>query len=332
MDIIKARKRARELEQKQRREEKIPPKPAVKKGAQEGKKRIRSKKLAKKAVQKKPEKPRPGEAKPKEVEPKKAELKKPEPKETPSPAKEEIFMDFSFGEDLPDTEIQKGEILPEPAPSVPETGEPEPAPLPPTRAEKEPKDIAFFEPEDPGGQEKKAPDMDFLKLVEDDLYHQGFGEEPLRELGPQLALLSFQLGEETYAIPLTSIQQIIKIRGITLVPRAPEYVAGVVSLRGVVLPVFDLRRRLGLPARDYSRETRIIVVMVDGVTFGLIVDRVKQVVRIAEDSLEEPPAILGSVEARFLDGIGRFDRQMLILLNLAKVLDFQAKGEEGANP
>jgi purine-binding chemotaxis protein CheW len=330
MDIIEARKKAKELDQKQKRQPKKALKPAAKKRAQEEKKKAESKKVAKKVAQKKPGS-------------KKAKPSEPEPKKTEAPAKEEIFMDFSFGEDLPDTEIQPSEARPgreekvvfppeteKPAPAVPEAKRPGFVPVPFTS--EEPEDMVFSESEGSEGQEKKAPDMDFLKLVEEDLYHQGFGEEPLRELGPQLALLSFQLGDEIYAVPLTSIQQIIKMRGITFVPRSPEYVAGVISLRGMVLPVFDLRRRLGLPARDYARETRIIVVMVDGITCGLIVDRVKQVVRIPEDSLEEPPAILGGVGAEFLDGIGRFNHQMLILLNLGKVLDLQVGGEERANP
>jgi purine-binding chemotaxis protein CheW len=105
----------------------------------------------------------------------------------------------------------------------------------------------------------------------------------------------------------------------------------------MVLPVFDLRKRLGLEAQPYTRDTRIIVVMVDSRHCGLIVDRVKQVVRIPEDSLEEPPAILGRVaegpggEAEFLEGIGRFDHQMLIILNLVKVLEISHQAQAVGN-
>ncbi len=167
---------------------------------------------------------------------------------------------------------------------------------------------------------------DFFSLVSEDLFQREFGEDPDEDQGGQLELMSFDLASEAYAVRLTHIQQIIKMREITSVPRAPEYVLGIISLRGVIIPVFDLRLRLGLPLRDISRQTRIIVLSDDLMSIGLMVDRVRQVVRIADSAVEPPPPILSGGESEYLEGIGRRGKRMLILLDLHKVL-----GSDAAN-
>lgn len=354
MDIIKARKRAKELEKKQKGKEypevEAPEKAAQTKAAEkdkkeQGKKSKTGKTGARKKTSTRKTAPKAPLKKEKTGKEKAAPEKIEHVKGKPSTG-EDVFMDFSFGEDLPHEDAQPEEIHlgavtriqddraeEKSAAAVQEetiklepgvVKKPEPLPQPPP-SEKQRKAQELFVD---FMHDDESHDEDFLKLVQDDLFQQGFGEEQYRDLGPQIALLSFELGKETYAIPLTSIQQIIKIKDMTFVPRAPEYIAGVISLRGIVLPVFDLRLRLGLPAKEYARQTRIIVVIVDSITCGLIVDKVKEVVRVAEDSLEEPPAILGSVETDFLEAIGRFDGQMLILLNLQKVLALHTMASE----
>jgi len=334
MDIVQARKKAREKaeqEEKARRQGKEapaqaaepapalpPPKKARLAEAAKSQRKPKPKqepaaKTPKPPVQKAKASSAPGPAKPRAVAP-----PPPAPAKGP-PSEEDIFVDMSFGEDLPlppdeDAEFELGVLPPRP----PEKPAPRPAPPQLTKKSAAPKPPpAALGPDlDTLGAEKD----DFLELVSEDLYRREFGEETQEDLGEQLELLSFQLAQESYAIRLTLVQQIIKMREITPVPRAPEYVLGVISLRGVIIPVFDLRRRLGLARREHTRETRIIVVREGAKSIGLIVDRVRQVVRIPAAGIEPPPPVLGGLEAEYLEGIGRSEGRMLILLHLEKVL------------
>lgn len=134
-------------------------------------------------------------------------------------------------------------------------------------------------------------------------------------------LLCFRVSSEIYAINIMDIKEIIKPREVTEVPRAPAFVSGVLSLRGIIIPIFDMRLRLGLPGVERSVKERIIVLKKSEEFFGILVDEVIQVVRIAAASVEEPPAVLDGIDRDFVGGIGRHGGQMLILLNQEKILD-----------
>jgi purine-binding chemotaxis protein CheW len=117
------------------------------------------------------------------------------------------------------------------------------------------------------------------------------------------------------------IKEIIKPREITEVPRSPDFISGVLSLRGIIIPVFNMVKRLHLvPVSIPSRE-RIIVVSKGEELFGIQVDEVLQVVRIPEDAIEQPPAVLEGIDRDFVQGIGRYSSGMLILLNMGSILD-----------
>jgi purine-binding chemotaxis protein CheW len=134
--------------------------------------------------------------------------------------------------------------------------------------------------------------------------------------------LYFKVASEKYAITIMEIKEIIKPREVTEVPRVPDFVPGVLSLRGVIIPVFDMVKRLGLPASGKaSGKERIIVVRKGDDLCGVLVDEVVQVVKIAAASIEPPPAVLDGIDREFVNGIGRNDSQMLILLNMEKILD-----------
>jgi purine-binding chemotaxis protein CheW len=139
-------------------------------------------------------------------------------------------------------------------------------------------------------------------------------------------VLTFVAGGEIYGVEILSIREIIKLREITEVPRAPRFLLGVVTVRGLVLPVIDLRLRLRLDAPPLERTARILVVMHKGERFGLLVDEVRGVVRFADAQIEPPPASLAPSEAPFLTGIGRYpdegEERMVILLSLEAVLGF----------
>ena len=134
-------------------------------------------------------------------------------------------------------------------------------------------------------------------------------------------LLCFRVGTEEYAISIMDIKEIIKAREVTEVPRVPSFVRGILSLRGNIIPIFDMRVRLGLPGAASSERERVVVVQRQGGFCGVLVDEVVQVVRIAEAGIEPPPVVLEGMDRDFVQGIGRVGGRMLILLDMEKVLD-----------
>ncbi len=140
-------------------------------------------------------------------------------------------------------------------------------------------------------------------------------------------VLTFAVGGEVYGIEILSIREIIKLREITEVPRAPRFLLGVVTVRGLVLPVVDLRLRLRLDAPPLGRAARILVCIHKGERYGLLVDEVRGVVRFADAQIEPPPPSLSPSDAPFLAGIGRYhserEERMVILLSLDAVLGFE---------
>ena len=157
----------------------------------------------------------------------------------------------------------------------------------------------------------------------------GFDEEATialpEEAEPEKAdyheFLCFRVASEEYAINIMEIKEIIKPREITEVPRVPSFISGVLSLRGIIIPVFDMRKRLQLTAAEESAKERIIVVSKGEELFGMRVDEVLQVVRITEEAIEQPPAVLDGIDRDFVQGIGRHNNRMLILLDLPSILD-----------
>ena len=139
-------------------------------------------------------------------------------------------------------------------------------------------------------------------------------------------MLAFVVGGETYGVDILTIREIIKVRAVTEVPRTPLFIIGIITVRGAVIPVIDLRLRLRLTATPPTRAARILVVVKDGEPFGLLVDAVSGVVRLAESEIETPPSTLAGGEGVFLSGIGRHRsgrrERMVILLNLPQVVGF----------
>ncbi|HEU0265453.1 MAG TPA: chemotaxis protein CheW [Geobacterales bacterium] len=133
--------------------------------------------------------------------------------------------------------------------------------------------------------------------------------------------LCFMLGSEEYAVSIMSIKEIVKPREVTEVPRAPQFVLGIISLRGVIIPVYDLHRRLELGNATPTGRERIIVVKHDEDFCGILVDRVNRVVKIKKKGIEPPPVVLEGLNRDFVQGLGRHDAGMFILLDLRQVLD-----------
>ncbi len=132
----------------------------------------------------------------------------------------------------------------------------------------------------------------------------------------------FNLGNETYGVPIKQVRSIERLEPITRVPNAAAFVEGVMNLRGVVIPIVNVRKRLGFDDVALTKNTRIVVVTCDTLTAGLLVDAVKEVVAIDPDRLEKTPDIVGGPSAAFIGGVVRTgDDGLLILLNMEKVLN-----------
>ncbi|HOV79658.1 MAG TPA: chemotaxis protein CheW [Bacillota bacterium] len=149
-----------------------------------------------------------------------------------------------------------------------------------------------------------------------------------RELGSmENQLVVFQLAEQTYGIDIASVFEIIRMETITRVPRTPDFVEGVINLRGKIIPVIDLCKRFNLAISERTNSSRIIIVDVDGNTIGMIVDAVSEVLRVPVDSIEPPPPMIHGINAAYLRGIAILDEKLIILLNLDKILYEHEKSE-----
>ena len=144
-----------------------------------------------------------------------------------------------------------------------------------------------------------------------------------------LQLVTFRLCDEEFAIDILKVQEINRMVDITAVPNSPSYVEGVINLRGKVIPVINLRRRFGLEAKEADMHSRIMVVDV-GVTVGMIVDSVSEVLRLSGDTVEPPPPLTGGVGSEFIKGVGKLQDRLLILLDIERLLGNEEVGAVAA--
>ena len=135
-----------------------------------------------------------------------------------------------------------------------------------------------------------------------------------------LQLVSFKIGDEEFGIDILSVQEINRMSQITKVPNTPDFIEGVINLRGRIIPVIDLRVKLGMTRKDHGKNTRIVVVELKGQTIGFIVDEVSEVLRIPKDITEAPPDMVGGVNSDYITSIGKLEDRLLILLDLEKIL------------
>jgi len=132
--------------------------------------------------------------------------------------------------------------------------------------------------------------------------------------------LTFQLAREHYGIEIYYVTEIIGIQTITELPDMPDFIRGVINLRGRVIPVMDVRARFKLPDRDYDERTCIIVVEIKDTSVGLVVDEVREVMDIPEESVEPPPKATGKKNSNFLKGVGKVGNDVKIILNVSQLL------------
>jgi len=130
----------------------------------------------------------------------------------------------------------------------------------------------------------------------------------------------FQLGKELYGADISAVLEVSPLLRVTKVPRTPTYIDGVTNLRGRVIPVVDLRKRLGLPVTPATKATRIAVAEIDGGMVGMIVDAVVEVLRVPASAVEPPSAMFSKVDTEHVQGVAKVDDRLIILLDLARIL------------
>ncbi|MEG6585210.1 chemotaxis protein CheW [Dendrosporobacter sp. 1207_IL3150] len=138
----------------------------------------------------------------------------------------------------------------------------------------------------------------------------------------ELQLVIFRLAAEEYGLPITKVQEINRLTPITKLPQTPVFMEGVINLRGRIIPVIDLRKRFKLAVEQYTDDTRIIVVDFNGQTIGVIVDAVTEVVRLATANVEPAPAN-SVLDARYIQGVGKMDNRLIILLDVDQIFTNQ---------
>ena len=135
-----------------------------------------------------------------------------------------------------------------------------------------------------------------------------------------LQLVGFQLGNEEYGIDILKVQEINRVAEITKIPQSPDFVEGVINLRGNVIPIIDLRKRFHMPEREHDRQTRIVVGEIEGRTVGLIVDAVSEVIRLPANTIEPAPKIVSENQVDYIKGVGKLEDRLLMLLDIDKIL------------
>ena len=146
-------------------------------------------------------------------------------------------------------------------------------------------------------------------------------EETKNEVEEGIQVVAFKLLNEEYGVSILNVQEIRNLTDITRVPFAADYIKGVINLRGSVLPVIDLKKRLGMADAPYTEDTRVVTVTVGDLHVGMLVDAVTEVLTINSKPVDPKKAINGKEITRYLSGIGNVDGRLIIMLNLQEILD-----------
>jgi purine-binding chemotaxis protein CheW len=236
----------------------------------------------------------------------------PEPVPASPPAEADTEAGFVFPSDADPAEARRGPITLPPsglaadilalagAAAVPALGPSRPAPVPASAGEAAPRahNISFFAA--PVREERKAA-----------------------EATEHLA--TFFLGREEYGVDVRLVQEIIRVSEITQVPRAPDFINGVINLRGRIIPVVDLKKKLGLGVVEIVRTSRIVVVKIKERLVGLLVDGASQVLRVPVSAIEAAPDEVTEIDAHAIRGVAKLPGRLIILMDLTKTLSLELK-------
>jgi len=136
-----------------------------------------------------------------------------------------------------------------------------------------------------------------------------------------LQFVTFTLNDEEYAVDILSVQEINRITEITKVPNSPDYVEGVINLRGKVIPVINLRSKFGFEARATDDNSRIIIMEIQGIINGIIVDSVSEVLRIPASAIEAAPSVASDTISQFIKGLAKLDNRLIILVEINNLVE-----------
>jgi purine-binding chemotaxis protein CheW len=144
-------------------------------------------------------------------------------------------------------------------------------------------------------------------------------------LADELQIVAFTVAEGEYAVNILDVQEINRLPWITRVPKTPAFMEGVINLRGDVIPVIDMHKRLGLASFESTDKTRVVIVSVGDIKVGIIVDEVLEVLRLPKQDIEPPPSA-GSGASEFLQGVGKMGNRLLLLMDLEQLLGITNAG------
>ncbi len=142
-------------------------------------------------------------------------------------------------------------------------------------------------------------------------------------MAKHLQLVVFSIGKELYGVGIESVHEIVKVPDITAVPDAPAFLEGVINLRGKIVPVVDLRKRMNLDGKEKTKSSRVLITDNGGRLVGLLVDAVSEVLKVPPESVEAPPEMVSSVGVEYITGVAKVDTGLIILLNLKKVFSIE---------
>lgn len=143
--------------------------------------------------------------------------------------------------------------------------------------------------------------------------------------GEVIQVVSFHLGNEEYGVDISQVQEIIRMVEITHVPRAPHFMEGVINLRGQLIPIIDLRTRFSMGRVDHTKSTRIVVTEIGSKRVGIVVDSVSEVLNIPMEQVEDAPDMIAGVGTEYIQGVGKVNDRLIILLDLTMVISGDEK-------
>lgn len=136
----------------------------------------------------------------------------------------------------------------------------------------------------------------------------------------ELQVVGFRIGRETFGLPISMVREIVRVPEITSVPNAPDYIEGVINLRGRIIPIVDLRKRFGERTFEPNKKNRIVVVELESRAIGLMVNSASEVLRIPPSEIEEPHNIFQEGDLNYITGVGKLKGRLVMLLDLSRVL------------
>lgn len=145
--------------------------------------------------------------------------------------------------------------------------------------------------------------------------------ENIKSRASKNKFLTYFLGDEEYGVDISQVREIIAMMKITPVPKTPRYVAGVINLRGAIIPVIDTRLRFDMPSLEYTEQTAIIIIEINKVSIGFVVDKVEEVLTIDESSISEPPKFGTNINTDFIKNIARIGEMVIMILDLEKLFE-----------